>query len=167
MNNNKLNNIKSHGFKIPEGYFESFDEKILEKSNKEPSLKTMESGFNIPKNYFKTVEDIILNEVTEQNNVKVISLFNKKNIIYITSIAAAILLLFNLSIFEKNPSFDNLDTETVENYFLNENISTYEIAAVLSDEDLNNVISIDFNFEEENIEDYLLEHADIETLMIE
>jgi uncharacterized membrane protein YvbJ len=105
--------------------------------------------------------------VSEQKNTKVISLFNKKSIIYVTSIAAAVLLLFNLSVFEKTPSFDKLDTETVENYFLNENISSYEIAAVLSDEELNDAISIDFNFDEENIEAYLLEHADIETLMIE
>jgi hypothetical protein len=167
MNNKNLNNIKSHGFKIPEGYFESFDEKILGELNKESRLKTMESGFKTPKNYFNTVENIIIKQVSEQNNIKVISIFNKKNMIYVTSIAAAVLLLFNLSIFEKNPSFENLDTETVENYFLNENISSYEIASVLSDDELNDVISIDYNVEEENLEAYLMEHADIETLMIE
>jgi hypothetical protein len=167
MNNKNLNNIKFHGFKIPEGYFESFDEKILGELNKESRLKTMESGFKTPKNYFNTVENIIIKQVSEQNNIKVISIFNKKNMIYVTSIAAAVLLLFNLSIFEKNPSFENLDTETVENYFLNENISSYEIASVLSDDELNDVISIDYNVEEENLEAYLMEHADIETLMIE
>jgi hypothetical protein len=167
MNYKNLNNIKSHGFKIPEGYFESFDEKILGELNKVTSLETMESGFKTPKNYFNTVEDIIINEVSEQKDVKVISIFNKKNMIYVTSIAAAVLLLFNLSIFDKNPSFDNLDSETVENYFLNENISSYEIASVLSDDELVDVISINYNVEEENLEAYLMEHADIETLMIE
>ena len=167
MNNKKTHNIKSTGFNTPEGYFESFDEKILSKLDKMSPLEHLESGFNAPKDYFNTIEDRIIHVVSEQKNTKVISLFNKKSIIYVTSIAAAVLLLFNLSVFEKTPSFDKLDTETVENYFLNENISSYEIAAVLSDEELNDAISIDFNFDEENIEAYLLEHADIETLMIE
>lgn len=167
MNNKKSNNTKSPGFNLPDGYFESFDQKVLEKLDEKSSLKNLESGFKIPKDYFTTVENTIINKVTEQNNTKVISIFSKKNIIYVTSIAAAVLLLFNLSIFEKAPSFDNLDVETVENYLLDASISSYEIAAVLSDDELNNGISIDFKFEDESIEAYLLEHADIETLMIE
>lgn len=167
MKNKNLNNIKSPGFKLPDGYFKSFDQKVLEKLYKKSSSKNLESGFKIPKNYFTTVENTIINKVTEQDHVKVISIFNKRNIIYITSIAAAVLLLFNLSIFEKAPSFDNLDVETVENYLLDESISSYEIAAILSDDELNNNVSIDYKFEDESIEAYLLEHADIETLMIE
>lgn len=167
MKNKELNNIKSPGFNLPDGYFESFDEKVLGKLDQESSLKNRSTGFKIPKDYFNTFENNIVNEISEQNNTKVISIFNKKNITYVASIAAAVLLLFNLSVFDNTPSFDNLQIESVEDYLIDENVSSYEIASLLSEEDINENITIDLEFDEENIEAYLLEHADIETLMIE
>lgn len=164
MKNKKLHHIKSTGFKTPDDYFESFDEKIFSKLNPESQLDSIkETGFKVPNNYFESLKNTNLGE----NETKVIQLFSKRNIIYVSSIAAAILLLFNLSIFESKPTFDNLDTETVENYFIDENISSYEIAALFTDTQIEEAIIIEYNFSEGNIEEYLLDNADIETLMIE
>lgn len=168
MKNKKLHNIKSTGFKTPKDYFESFDDKIFSKLNTESQLDAIkETGFKVPDDYFESFNDTIFEKNLGETESKVIQLFSKRNLIYVSSIAAAILLLFNLSIFEITPTFDNLETETVENYIIDENISSYEIAALLSDEHIEEGIIIDYSINEDNIEEYLLNNADIEALMIE
>lgn len=168
MKNKNLNNIKSTGFTTPNDYFESFDEVLLNKLKGEDALNTIKTtGFKTKDNYFDDLENRIINKLPERNETKVISLVSKKTIIYVSSIAAAILLLFNLSIFDSKPTFDNLETEIVENYIIDENISSYEIASLLTEEQIEESIIVDYNFDEANIEDYLLNNADIEALMIE
>ncbi|WP_298551060.1 hypothetical protein [uncultured Algibacter sp.] len=168
MKNKNIPNIKSTGFKLPNDYFESFDEKIFSKLNIENKLDSIRKpGFKVPDNYFESLDNKILNNTLNTNEPKVVQLFSKRNLIYISSIAAAILLLFNLSVFENKPSFDNLDIETVQNYIEDENISSYEIAALFIDEHIEEDNFIEHNFNEDNIEEYLLDNADIEVLMIE
>jgi uncharacterized membrane protein YvbJ len=167
MKNRKLHHIKSHGFKVPKDYFNAFEENLLNRIEEEAHLPKTETGFKVPNGYFNAIEDNVLQKLSEETKTKVISLFNKKTIVYISSVAAAILLLFNLSIFEKTPSFDNLETETVETYILNENISSYEIASLFTDTELNDNNFVDHNLDAENIEEYLLNNADIEALLIE
>lgn len=165
MKNKKLHNIKSVGFKTPNDYFESFDEKIFSKLNTESQLNSIkETGFKVPDYYFESLNDKILNNNLEN---KVIQLLSRRNLVYISGIAAAILLLFNLSLFDNKPSFDNLENESVENYIFDEDISSYEIAALLGDEPIEENFIIEHNFNADNIEEYLLENADIEDLMIE
>jgi len=168
MKNKKIHNIKSHGFKVPKDYFDAFEEKLLNKiKNEDVAFHKTPTGFKVPTDYFDTVEDNILKKLSEENRTKVIPLFSKKTIIYASSIAAAVLLLFNLSVFEKTPSFDNLETETVENYILDQDISSYEIASLFTDTELDDNNFVDHNFDAENIEEYLLDNADIEALLIE
>lgn len=165
MKKNILHTNKESGFKLPKDYFEGLEDKILTQAK----LSNIEaSGFKTPDSYFESLEDIILNKVTpEKNSSKVISLFSKKRILYISSVAAAILLLFNLSVFDSKPTFDTLDTETVENYIFNENINSYEIASLLTDEDLKEENFIDYNLSNENVENYILDNLDIETIILE
>ena len=167
MKNNKLDKIKSSGFKSPTGYFESFDKHLFEKLEEKDVLAHIESGFNTPSDYFETLEHKITEKISSQNDIKVISLFNKKAIVYLSSIAAAIFILLNISIFEKNPSFDTLDMLTVENYIIDENISSYEIADVLQDETLDEDTFTEQPLDEEQLILFLLENTDIEDLMIE
>lgn len=168
MKSKKSQHIKSTGFKAPDDYFESFDEKVFNKLNIEKPLDSVkETGFKVPDNYFKSLDNKVLEHTSNIEETKVIQLFSKRNLIYISSIAAAILLLFNLSIFESKPTFNNLDTETVENYIIDENITSYEIAALFTEAEIEDGIIIEHNFSEDNIEAYLLENADIETLIIE
>ncbi|MEW4924764.1 hypothetical protein [Algibacter sp. 2305UL17-15] len=168
MKNENLHHIKSTGFKAPDNYFESFDEKILKKLNIESNLADIKAtGFKIPDGYFETLEDRIIGKVSDKKETKVIPLSSKKTFIYVSSIAAAILLLFNLSIFDSKPSFGSLETETVENYIIDENISSYEIASLLTEEQMNEDLFIDYNLDHDNLEEYLLDNADIEVLMIE
>ena len=166
MKHNKLQHIRSTGFKTPDGYFESFEDQLLSELNPESPLSLPQThGFKIPDGYFDTINTSILDTQVE-NKTKVIPLFSKKHVIYASSIAAAVLLLFNLSIFENKPSFDTLDTETVESY-IDSHLSSYEMAALLADEATEEDLEMDYPFEEDHIEEYLLNNADIQTLILE
>ena len=168
MKNKNLHKIKTTGFKTPDAYFESFDKNLINKLKEQTKFDKLESsGFEVPIDYFKNIEETILAKVSKSKGPKVISLFTKRNIIYVSSIAAAVLLLFNLSIFKSNLSFDSLDSETVENYMINEDISFYEIASLLPEEGLIEENFIKHNFNTENVEIYLLDNLDVEDLFID
>src|SRR5690606_20715701 len=127
----KLKNIGSSGFKLPEGYLESIDEKIF-------------------------------NRVSKKNEPKVINLFTKRHLIYVSSIAAAILLLFNLSLFEnKGITFDSLETANIESYIMNAGIDSYEIGSLLSNDEIIEENFVKHNFSDENIENYILNNVDV------
>ena len=165
MKNKKLHHTKKTGFKVPDTYFESLDNDIFNKLNNHHVLNTIKSsGFQIPKDYLETFDETLL---TKSTTGKVIALFNKTNLIYISSIAAAVLLLFNLSIFKDIQTFDALDTETIDDYVTNQNIETYEIASLLTEDDLTETNFIDYNLEEETVSTFLLNNIKVEDLFIE
>lgn len=164
MKKNKLNNVKETGFKVPKDYFNNLEDIVLS-HNKLKKLSS-HSGFKTPDSYFDTLEDAILSQVSEKENSKVISIFSRSNLIYASGIAAAVLLLFNLSLFEKKTGWEGIEAETVEDFIINENIGSYEIAALLIDEELNEDTFTDVELSDEAIETYILENATVEDLII-
>ncbi|WP_136481887.1 hypothetical protein [Cognatitamlana onchidii] len=160
-----LDNIKSSGFETPKGYFDTFDMDILNLSKEKQLLEKKTSGFKVPKTYFENIDNTILTQVSKKPQGKVIW-FSQKTIIYVSGVAAAILILLNLSIFEEAPTFDNLETATVESYVLDDHFNSYEIASLLTDEQLSEDI-IEHDLDENNLEAYLLDNADLELLMTE
>jgi hypothetical protein len=163
VKHNHLHNKKETGFKVPKDYFENFEASIIRQANlKENATDT---GFTVPKEYFKNIEKDILAKVNEEETVKVIPLFSTRNIIYISSLAAAILLLFNLSILSTPFSFDSLETETVDTYILN-NFEADEIASLFSSTELSETNFIDYNLNDETL-DYYLESLDETELILE
>ena len=164
MPKNKLHKIKNSGFKLPDDYINKLEDQIMGHI-KIDEAKT--SGFNIPENYLDSLEDSILEKVSGKENTKVISLFDRKTLIYISGIAAAILLMFALGVFNNVDPYSQLDNELVENYILAEDISSYEIASLMTDEELIEDNFIENEFIQENLEDYLLDNLDIEDLITE
>ncbi len=168
MKEEHLQHLKRSGFKTPEGYFGTLETKLLETLETQSALHNVtHPGFKTPEDYFSSLEDRIIGQVSETKKPKVIALSRQKAVLYLSSIAAAVLLFFNLSIFKTTPSFESLETASVEAYLIDENISSYEIAALLSDEQINTTIDLDLDIDQANIETYLLEHADIDDLLIE
>tara|TARA_R110002049_G_scaffold3795_3_gene27537 strand:+ start:72006 stop:72503 length:498 start_codon:yes stop_codon:yes gene_type:complete len=165
MKTKNTHHNKSTGFTVPKDYFKNLEDSIL--SDIKLNNMVEKPGFKTPNDYFETLEENILNKVSEKDSTKVITLFNKRNILYISSIAAAVLLLFNLSIFESKSTWDALDADTVENYLINENIGAYEIASTLDDIDFSEENFVNQQVNENILETYLLEHTDIENLIIE
>ena len=165
MKKENIFKIKETGFSVPEDYFKNFEDTILSQAKLNEIV--VETGFKIPDSYFVNVEKQILQQVTNKDASKVISLFNTRNILYISGIAAAILLLFNLSVFKSTSNWESLDSETVENYLINENIGAYEIASTLDNIDFSEENFINQQMNENTIETYLLENIKIEDLIIE
>ncbi len=168
MKNKKLHNIKSTGFKTPNDYFKSFEDNFFTKLDTESNLNSAKkTGFKVPDNYFENINIDIPSQDSKKQLSKVIPLVNKRNLIYISSIAATILLLFNLSVFKNAPTFSDLDIETVTNYVENEDYNAYELAAILTDEYIKENIIINHAINQNIIEQYLLDNGDIEALLIE
>ena len=165
MSKKQKHNINKTGFKVPKDYFNELEDSLVDSIR----LKALANkpGFKVYDNYFESFEDRTVKKALELSSPTVISIINKSNLIYASSIAAALLLLLILTVFNKNPHWDHLDIETVENYIIEENIDAYVIAELLIDEDLKEEDFIDYDLKTESIKNYLLENTDIEDLIIE
>jgi hypothetical protein len=117
--------------------------------------KKIASGFKVPDGYFEEIDEKIMNSISENNTIKVVSLFQKKKF-WFSAIAAVFVLSFSIILFLSN---NKNNTINADDYFAYEsNISTYEIAEKLSDNDITSLEeSLDLYAVEttENIEEYL------------
>ena len=127
--------------------------------------KIEDTGFKVPDNYFESLDDKILDKVN--HTPKVISLFTKRNLFYVSSIAAAFVLMFNIIGNNKVLTFDDLEMTSIENYLSEEDFSSYEFASLLTEEELTTNNFIDTDLTDESLVDYLLQNATIEDLIIE
>ena len=164
----KLNDIKNTGFNVPKDYFNSLEETVFNKIKTEDIFADIENpGFKMPENYLNDMEDKVLRTIkTEQP--KVISLTSRRNLLYMSGVAAAVVLLFSLYI-NKGGSINNteLTPAMVESYIINQDISSYELAALLTEDELSNINLdiMDEAFSDEDMEDYLIENINIEDLI--
>jgi hypothetical protein len=163
-----LNNIKNTGFKVPKDCFNTLEDNILSKIKIDSALKDIGSlGFEIPDGYLNTLEDNFFNTLPKEENPKVISLFSKRNLIYISGVAAAIVIMLGLFWNNTNTLELELDYEMVESYIINQDISSYEIASLLTEEELLNINSdiLDETFNNQDMENYLLENVNFQDLI--
>ncbi|WP_375237922.1 hypothetical protein [Aurantibacter sp.] len=120
-------NTNNSGFKIPKGYFDSFEDRL----QTELELNTVKKEvFKTPKNYLENFE--IDTTLIESKSPKVISIFNRRKLFLATSIAATVALLLTLTL--KNPSntFEDLENDTIKTFVLSET-STEDFALFLDD----------------------------------
>lgn len=170
MNQKKNKHINTTGFKTPESYFESFDEKLFSALHmKNHVIVPKKHGFKAPKNYFNTLDDKVIKKTHAlSHKVRVIPVFKHKSVIYLSAIAAAILILFGISsTFNSTPSFKTLETQTVVNFIIDENITPYDIALLLDDDELSQALYVEQTIENSAIEAYLLNNSDLETLIFD
>jgi hypothetical protein len=157
-----LNNIKGSGFKVPKDYFHDLEAKIMSNTQLKSSVPT--SGFEVPDTYFENLEDVILNKV--KTKPKVISLFSKRHLIYVSSMAAAVVLL--ISVFNRPQeefNFDAIETASIENYLFEEGLAKHEIASLLSEADLEDFGNGDVDISDESLETYVLKNIDVEDII--
>ncbi|NVN18587.1 hypothetical protein GUA46_09545 [Muricauda sp. HICW] len=168
---------KKNSFNTPEGYFESFNDRLMDKIKAEEAHENggiipKTDGFAVPDGYFDQVESSILSK-TSRKEVKVIPLISNRNFYYsVAAIAAIFILIFNIT---GNPTsepitFDDLANAEIEAYLENTEfeMTSYEIAAVVSLEEVElNDILVD-DLEDDIILEYLDEYVDdIEELNLE
>lgn len=162
MKKKNIQNINATGFKTPDNYFDHFEDKIFERLQS-PIADIKDTGFKTPENYFNLVDDKII-DALNSNDKPVIPLNVRKIFYSIGGIAAALVIMFAVFINRNN---DDISTEMVETYFENRDLDSYEIAQLLSDVNLlDDTFTIEAtNYQEADLEDYLLENVDIETYL--
>lgn len=165
MKKNKIHNIENSGLKTPENYFSNLEESIMAQMYLEEKIN--KSVFKTPNGYFETLEDRIINQVSEKQETKVISLVSKRTILAITSIAATIVLLFNLNIFDKNISFDAIETDALENYVSNQEFEVSNMEAeIIENIDISTFI-LEEAISDTSLENYLYNSSDYEDFISE
>jgi len=166
MKQKKLDHINTSGFNVPKDYFSKVEEQILSEVQLKSKVDT--SGLKVPDGYFETLEDKLLAKVTTKPEPKVINLFNRKTLVFATTIAASIVLMFNLFYNTTNDvSFDSLDTASIEDFLVDENFTSYELSELLTYEELSHDNFIETKISEDQLEDYLLNSSNLEDLLIE
>jgi hypothetical protein len=158
------------GFKVPENYFDNFDKRLFSKMESETLPK--ETGFKVPDGYFDNLEDVVLQKLnTEGKPQKLINLNSRRTWVYLTAIAASLAII--VSVLIRNESIvkqmDSIKIASIENYIEEGylDLESYEVLALLNDEDLININFESDIFSEELLETYLLENSIEETLLIE
>lgn len=134
---------KSSGFKVPEGYFENFESHLLTRlpfktETKNISTTKIGSGFKIPEEYFANLENKIYQKIKEvKPKRKMVFLITRKNIIYLSGVAAMIAIVISLSTITKSKlNFGDITITDAYTYFNDENIEldNIEIATLLEND---------------------------------
>jgi hypothetical protein len=136
MKTNLENNKITNGFTAPLDYFDTFSDRLFEKTSGEvnTTLLPETSGFIAPDNYFEKNEAIVWNKLNH-SKIKVISL---KATLYKVSGIAAILLLTIVSPMLYNSVETNKNEIAEMNYLemQSEELSIYEVGSMLDSKDL-------------------------------
>ncbi|MBT8187437.1 MAG: hypothetical protein KJO73_07100 [Croceitalea sp.] len=150
-------------FKTPEGYFESFNERLMKKISKEDSMIPQNDGFKMPYGYFNGLDKKILENLPAKGS-KVILLQSYKPYYYTAAAIAALFLVIFTSNWnsDKALQFEDLNNTEIAQYFENNEfgLTSYEIAEAV---DLNEseIVNInDMSVEEATLMDYLEENID-------
>jgi hypothetical protein len=154
-------------FKTPEGYFDSFQDKLLERISDEApshfdSFNERDDGFRVPNGYFDGLNGRIKERLND--DVKVIPLRSYRNYyVAVASIAAVALLLFGIFWNTSDEiSFTDLANSDIEAYFENNDfeLSSYEIAEEIPVDGLELSDFLDTQFNDEYIVNYIDENTD-------
>ncbi len=164
MTRNNSHIPKTSGFKVPKDYFAHSDEHILNVSHLKESAS--DSGFEVPSDYFENFDARVLSKLEQEKEVKVISIGHWKTVIAAIAVAASLILAFNLFMSTPQPlSFDSLETAAIENYLEESDYTSYELATLLSENNLITDHFIDNNIDEDQLEAYLLDTNNLEDLI--
>ncbi|WP_430409041.1 hypothetical protein [Kordia sp.] len=177
MKKNELHSKKlTEGFSTPKDYFESFEARLFEKIQAEAVIPK-ENGFKVPDTYFDSLEDSLTAKLfsTEQEEIKVIPLSNRKRYLkYISyATAACIVLLGAINFFQSDVKqgsiFDDVANSEINTFIENDLIAlnNYDVIMAFEEEniDVSTIFEVELN-ETETI-DYLGNTADPYDLLIE
>ena len=163
----KENNISN--FKVPDGYFETFEEQLFSTILEEKFPKS--NGFVVPEDYFENLEEGIIKALeSSKKEVKIIPLFPKKYIGYAAAVAA--FLIIGLTIYSNKidvQNLDNLQWSSIDSYIEegNLNLDLYDLTSIMDDSDISGIEIQKRELSLSALEDYLFENLDTEILINE
>ena len=148
---------KNSPFKVPKDYFKSFDANFF--IEQELKNKVQKTGFKTPDGYLNDF-NVSIPKTSKVTNLRKL---NKKYSIYISGIAAALILLFMFIM----PKKDNEEASLgiIEDYLLSEVDQSDLLSNILTLDELNDLYIL--NVSSSEIENYLLQNESIETLLID
>lgn len=159
-----IKHIKKTGFKVPENYFEDFEDILLSELKLKETIS--KSGFAVPQNYFESLEQRINDTIKKDKEVKVIKLFTWRKALFTASIAASLILMFNVLYNKKEiVSMNTIETVSIENYILTEDLESNEIASLFSNDDLSDLNLNNMSFNSETLENYVIDNLEIEDII--
>lgn len=157
---------QKHKFKTPEGYFESFNERLMKRLDDEVGTDTeiipKTDGFTVPEGYFESLNNRISERVAN-TEPKVIALKSYRTFYYAAAaVAVLFVLVFAWNNNKQSLEFSDLASAEITAYLEGEDLglSAYEIAEVLPPEDLSINDITDLPLDEENILEYLDENVE-------
>ena len=120
----------------------------------------IEPGFTVPENYFATLSEKI-NDKLPKEATKVIPLYRRKKV-WIYSFAAVVVVSLSVLLVQQFNTQPSLDSEFLENYISqNTSVSQDDIIELLEQEDIEK-LKVDYNIEEDLIEETLINSSDLE-----
>jgi len=160
---------KHNPFKVPEDYFQSLENKVLDAVDKKPILSA-----SAPEGYFDNLSDQILNRIKAEEKTKVIPLYKRK---WLTIAASVIILLGAGYLINTQPNLSNEDVEFVldiepedalEYLIENDNLHLSDLMTFdLEEEDFITKELIITDFDDADIDELLneLDQDDLELLL--
>lgn len=148
---------KNSPFKVPKDYFKSFDANFF--IEQELKNKVQKTGFKTPDGYLNDF-NVSIPKTSKVTNLRKL---NKKYSIYISGIAAALILLFMFIMPKKDN--EEVSLEIIEDYLLSEVDQSDLLSNILTLDELNDLYIL--NVSSSEIENYLLQNESIETLLID
>ena len=160
---------KKNSFNTPEGYFDNFNDRLMDRIKNEEAVETTSlipksDGFVVPDAYFDEVTPAVLSK-TVAKETKVIQFKPNRNFYYsVAAVAAIFILIFSLT-WNSNPepiTFDDLANAEIESYLENTDfeMTSYEIAEVVSLEEMELADMLGDDFEDDIIMEYLDENIE-------
>ncbi len=169
MKKSELHNLTDPGFKIPDSYFDTFDERLFKTLEVQKEMSEMDGpGYKVPEDYFQHFDAQLAEKLEDINQPKLKYLRSWRHIAYYSGVAAVLVLM--LTVFMKSEddlSINQVETASIENYLTNENLNIYDIASFLNAEDIKVDDFVANMITDESLETYLLNNASIEDLINE
>lgn len=160
--------FKISGFKVPEKYFENFEDHLFGRIEEEKFPKS--SGFNVPNGYFDNLEMRVLSKEKESKKQgKTIPIYPRKYLGYAAAIAACLVIgIMVINFLDNESSLDNIQLGLIDNYIDegNLNMDLYELTTYFESRDIR--INLENqHLSETNLEEYLLENSSGDVLFDE
>ena len=128
----------------------------------EPKIKT---GFTIPENYFEDFSEKMRQQLPEKES-KVISLFARSKT-WMYAAAAVVVLGLTVPLYNLfNSQSTEIDDTTLENYITyHSNVSDVDLVNLLDEKDIQKM-NVDYNIEDNTIENELLTNKNLEQYLL-
>ncbi|GAB2772954.1 hypothetical protein [Salinimicrobium soli] len=159
------------GFKVPENYFQDFEARMMQKVTAENTeTKLTNNPFKVPENYFEEFESRLMNKVQEEpRQVKVVSLFSRKHLSFVSGIAAVLAILFYTTVLNSpsDSGYEDIDMVALENYLLETlELENPEETPMINGREFSFASSANSNLDNEAVLQYLQENIDEPSILL-